>query len=86
MDDQLTLRIPRDLARALSRQARERAVPKSQVVREALAGYLGLSEAAAPAASVWERVRHLVGSVQLDAARIEADELSRRIRAHNWRE
>lgn len=36
----LTLRLPRDLARALSRWAREHGVPKSQVAREAVAVYL----------------------------------------------
>ena len=39
-DDHLTLRLPRDLARALARWARERGVPKSRVVREAVARYL----------------------------------------------
>jgi hypothetical protein len=36
----LTLRLGADLARALARRARERAVPKSQVAREAVADYL----------------------------------------------
>jgi predicted transcriptional regulator len=40
-DDYLTLRVPRDLARALARWARERGLPKSHVVREAVARYLG---------------------------------------------
>lgn len=39
-DEHLTLRLPRDLARALSRWAREHGIPKSQVVREAVARYL----------------------------------------------
>jgi hypothetical protein len=39
-DDHLTLRLPRDLARALARCARERGVPKSQLAREAVASYL----------------------------------------------
>ncbi len=38
-DEHLTLRLPRDLARALARWAREHSVPKSQVVREAVARY-----------------------------------------------
>lgn len=38
-DEHLTLRLPRDLARALSRWAREHRIPKSQVVREAVARY-----------------------------------------------
>lgn len=39
-DDHLTLRLPRALARALARWARDRRVPKSQVAREAVAAYL----------------------------------------------
>jgi hypothetical protein len=39
-DSHLTLRLPRDLARALSRWAREHGVPKSQVAREAVVLYL----------------------------------------------
>jgi hypothetical protein len=46
-DAHLTLRLSADLARALARLARGRRVPKSQVVREAVAGYL--APAAAPA-------------------------------------
>jgi len=81
MADQITLRIPRDLARALARQAQARGVPKSQLVREALRGYL---EQAAPADArvVLERFR---GVAPLDRAAIEADALARQIRRHNWR-
>ena len=39
-DDYLTLRLSRELARALARWARHRGVPKSRVVREAVANYL----------------------------------------------
>lgn len=42
-DSHLTLRLPADLARALARLARGRAVPKSQLVREAVARYLAPS-------------------------------------------
>lgn len=37
----ITLRLPGDLAKSLSRLARARHVSKSQVVREAVASYLG---------------------------------------------
>jgi hypothetical protein len=51
-DSHLTLRLPRDLARALARWARERGVPKSQVAREAVVRYLGPAEPpGAPAGS-----------------------------------
>jgi hypothetical protein len=43
-DDHLTLRLPRELARALARWARERGVPKSQLAREAVARYLAPAE------------------------------------------
>jgi predicted transcriptional regulator len=48
-DDHLTLRLPRELARALARWARARGVPKSQLAREAVARYLAPVEGA-PAA------------------------------------
>ena len=53
-DDHLTLRLPRELARALARWARERGVAKSQAVREAVARYLssGAGSAEAPARTV----------------------------------
>lgn len=48
-DMHLTLRLSRDLARAVSRWAKVHGVPKSQVVREAVASHVGASTAA-PAA------------------------------------
>jgi hypothetical protein len=48
-DSHLTLRLPADVARALARWARSRGVPKSQLVREAVARYL------APSATPAER-------------------------------
>ena len=39
-DSHLTLRLPADLSRALARLARGRRLPKSQLVREAVARYL----------------------------------------------
>jgi hypothetical protein len=41
MKSHLTLRLPPELARALARHARTRGVPKSAIVREAVAQYLG---------------------------------------------
>jgi hypothetical protein len=46
-DSHLTLRLPADLARALARWARSLGVPKSQLVREAVARYLRNSSAPA---------------------------------------
>jgi hypothetical protein len=85
MEEQLTFRISRELARALARRSRERAVPRAQVVREALVAYLGGGPVPQQGAA-WQRVRGLVGALALDPAAAEADVLARRIRAQNWRE
>ena len=84
-DSQLTLRLPRDLERALSRRARERGVPKSQLVREALQAYLAAPAETEPG-SAWARVASLVGGMALDADAIAADPITAQLRAHNWRE
>ena len=85
MERQITLRVPAGLARGLARRARERGIPKSQVVREALRGYL---EGAAPATERAGKaiVARYRGAAPMDQAAIEADELARQLRAHNWRE
>ena len=44
MDAQITLRLPRELARNLARLAKARGVKKSHLVREAVTDYLGRSE------------------------------------------
>lgn len=85
-EDQLTLRLPRDLARLLARRARERGLPKSQVVREAIRAYLVEQRQEPSNGAAWERVRHMVGTLELDQQAIERDELARQIRDHNWRE
>lgn len=87
MDDQLTFRIPPELARLLNRRARDRGVPRAIVVREALAGYLAEAPPADPPASArsWDQVERFVGAVKLDPAKLEADALARRVRDHNWR-
>ncbi len=84
-DEQLTLRLPADLARALKRLARERRVTRSRVVREAVQAYLSAQGAPDPG-EAWRQVAPLVGSVRLDAAALEQDALARRIRDHNWRD
>lgn len=43
-----TISLPDDLAHALEREARRRAVSASAIARDALAGYLGLGDAAEP--------------------------------------
>lgn len=84
MDEQTSFRLPPALARALARRARERGVPKSQLVREALERYL----AQPPAPDVHlvrERTAPYLGALQLDSARLESDDVARLIRDRNWR-
>lgn len=65
MQDQLTVRLPRDLTRALKQAAERMQRRPSDVVRMALRDYLG----AYPAGSrPVDRVRHLVGSVETGVA------------------
>ena len=88
MADQTSFRLPTPLARALSRAARARGVPKSQLVREALELYLANDEpvAARSPASVKERSAPYIGAVRLDAGALAADPDARMIRQRNWRE
>ena len=75
----LTLRLPRELARALAHWARTRGVPKSAMVREAVAAYLAPA-APVPApptgltagdlASRWDTLPRLLPG---DAAALERD-------------
>ena len=88
-DEQVTLRLPRELARQLARRARELGEPKSHVVREALQKYLAPAPTPEPeptAAELWDRVKHMVGAFTLDHEAIERDEIAKQIRDHNWRE
>jgi hypothetical protein len=86
MSDQTSFRLPTPLARALTRAARERGVPKSQLVREALERYLIDERPARALASVKERSAAYIGSVRLNAKALSADPTSRMIRQRNWRE
>ena len=86
MDDQLTFRIPRELARALTQSARERRVPRAQLVREALREYLGHRLAAPDRATILKRLEAYRGIAALDHAAIMADPIARQIYEHNWRE
>lgn len=79
MNDQLTFRIPRDLARALARRAKERGIPRSQVVREALARYVAGEPVDPDREELWRRVQPFIGSIAIDEAAVEADEIARQI-------
>lgn len=84
-DEQISARLPRHVYRELERHARARGVPKSMLVREAIEQYLAAG-AVTDAPSAWQRVSGLVGSLRLDAARLERDALARQLREHNWRD
>jgi predicted DNA-binding protein len=86
MADQTSFRLPTSLARALARLARERGVPKSQLVREALELYLAEQEPAPSPTSVKERSAQYVGSVRLNSRAVASDPTTRMIRQRNWRE
>ena len=86
MDDQITLRIPRGLARTLMREARTRGVPKSLLVREALAAYLTHGEGASGSGEAPADLASFIGVVKLDHDALERDALARQIRRHNWRD
>lgn len=85
MDAQITLRLPRKLARELSRRAKARGVPKSQVVREAVARYVAEPEGPT-AEEIWERTKHFIGSMPLDREAMMADPIARQMYEHNFRE
>ncbi len=86
MDNQLTLRVPAELARRLAARAKASGVKRSQVVREALLAYLASAPDQPRTTSVRERLAPYLGAVTLDAPSTERDELAQRLRSHNWRE
>lgn len=85
MDDQLTLRLSTDLARALERRARERGVPRSQLVREAIQHYLTSAPSAPEQADIWHRLARFQGVAPLDEEAVHAHPLARQIEDRNWR-
>lgn len=62
MHDQLTVRLPAELSRALRAASRRMQRKNSEIVRLALREFLGTSEA--PGGRPAERVRHLIGSLE----------------------
>ncbi len=85
MDSQITLRLPRELARALSKRAKARGVPKSQLVREAVTRYMAEAESLT-AEQVWQRSLPFIGSLEGDHEAAMADPLYRQIYEMNFRE
>ena len=81
----LTLRLPKDLDRALTRQAKARGVKKSQLVREAVTRYLEHEQQETPE-QLWERLKPFVGSVDGDFAAAMQDPMARQIYENNFRD
>jgi hypothetical protein len=61
MESQITVRIPEELVGRLDHAAARRGVPRSQLVREAIAAYLEGPGAGAEADRPYDRVRDLAG-------------------------
>jgi predicted DNA-binding protein len=85
MDSQMTLRLPRELDRALGRRAKERGVAKSQLVREALARYIAEPDPMSEE-EFMARAAKYIGSVRGDQEAMLADPLARQIYERNFRE
>ena len=85
MENQITLRLPRELARALTLRAKARGVPKSQLVREAVMKYVAEPELETDE-EFWARNRHFIGSLALDRDAMAADPIARQIVEHNFRD
>jgi len=85
MDSQITLRLPKDLAKALAQRAKAQGVPKSQLVREAVMKYVAEPEPESDEA-FFARNRHFIGSLSLDHDAMMADPIARQMYEHNFRE
>lgn len=85
METQTTFRLPAPLARLLGQRAKARGVSKSQLVREALEGYLHPGPSAHQTTMVRERVASYLGSLNLNAASSASDPFAAMIRERNWR-
>ena len=84
MEEQITLRLPKALARSLAQRAKKRGVPKSQLVREAVSRYLSEREPLSDEdfARAWKK--H-IGSVDIDYDAALTDPIARQIYDHNFR-
>ena len=84
MDDQTSLRLPREMLRELERLASERGVPRSQLVREALELYLASPSKESPVLTVRDRSAPYIGSLDLTGPG-DAEGVADRVRRRNWR-
>lgn len=84
MDEQTSLRLPREMLRELGRLAKERGVPRSQLVREALELYLARPAAESPVLTVRDRSAPYIGSIDLTGPG-DSESVADRVRRRNWR-
>ena len=75
----ITITLPQDLAQALAREARRRSVSASEIVRAALAGYLGVGAPRdLPFAAVGRSGQRTTGRDMEELIRAEWDDPRRR--------
>lgn len=84
MDDQTSFRLPREMLHELGRLAKERGVPRSQLVREALELYLASPVMEAPVLTVRDRSAPYIGTIDLTGPG-DAESVADRVRRRNWR-
>lgn len=86
MVQQTSFRLPGEMLREIERVAKERGIPKSQLVREALERYLAKPAAGASTVlSVQDRTAPYIGSINLSGPG-DAEAIADRVRRRNWRE
>ena len=86
MDDQTSFRLPREMLLEVGRLAKERGVPRSQLVREALELYLSRPAAAeTPVLTIRDRSAPYIGSVDLTGPG-DAESVADRVHRRNWRD
>jgi len=86
MDAQVTLRLPKEMDRALAKAAKARGLKKSHLVREAVAAYLARDEQGAEQEHLRAVLREFAGSVSLDHEEVMKDPIARHIYEMNWRD
>jgi predicted transcriptional regulator len=86
MPEQTSFRLPGEMLREIERVAKERGIPKSQLVREALERYLAKpAPGESPVLSVQDRTAPYIGSINLSGPG-DAEAIADRVRRRNWRE
>ena len=84
MDDQTSFRLPREMLHELGRLSKERGVPRSQLVREALELYLSRPATDSPVLTVRDRSAPYIGMIDLTGPG-DAESVADRVRRRNWR-